>query len=207
MRAVVLYLKGINLLRLMLMDDSHLRIFTDGSFCPNTGCSGFGVCLVEDEDKKVYKKHKGRFHLTVRNSITAELIALCMGVIHAHETLDFKLFKRITIVTDAPGVREAFRRVQRKGPLFTLTQKALDLMNAFNIRIQTIKGHQPKHSSYEAFFNHRCDVMAKREMRQWRDSEFPMAFDEEGKISRRRERRINRAQAKQALRSKVPDLW
>lgn len=186
--------------------ENHLRIFTDGSFCPNTGCSGFGVCLVEDKDRKAYQKHKGRFHLTVRNSVTAELIAVCMGVLHAAETLDLKSFNTVTIVTDAPGIREAFRRItpsQRE--LYRLVTAAKNIMDALAIKIKTIKGHQPKHSSHQAFFNHRCDVMAKREMRQWRDSEFPMKI--ENGITRRRERRINRAKEKAALRSKVPALW
>lgn len=188
------------------MDDNHLQIFTDGSFCPSTGCSGFGVCLVEDKDKKSYLKHKGRFHLTVRNSQTAELIAVCMGILHAHETFNLKLFKKITIVTDAPGVREAFRRITPQArELFRLVERAKQIMNLFEMKIKTIKGHQPKHSSHQAFFNHRCDLMAKREMRQWRDSEFPMKI-EDG-VSRRRERRINRAKERAKLRKVVPALW
>jgi ribonuclease HI len=182
-----------------------LNIFTDGSFCPNSGCSGYGICL--EEGTTDYKKHKGRFSRTVRNSITAELIAVCMGVLHAHEvTEEFKGYKTVTVVSDAPGVREAFKRVSNSNrELLRLVQAAKRIMDLHQIRIRTIKGHQPKHSSKDAFFNHRCDVMAKREMRQWRDAEFPLQIDEN--TSRRRERRITRAKQKEELRKQVPSVW
>lgn len=181
--------------------EDFINIFTDGSFCPNTGCSGFGICI---QDKKPgFKKHKGRFHKTVRNSLTSELIAVCMGVIHAEKlTNSFKGYKDITIVTDAPGIREAFRRISEvHRDLFRLVNTAKRIMDLHGIKIRTIKGHQPKHSSMDAFLNHRCDVMAKREMRQWRDSEFPMVVD--GLVTRRRERRINRAIEKANLRREI----
>lgn len=186
------------------MDIESLEIFTDGSFCPNTGCSGYGICL--DVDRSSVDRFQGRFPLTVRNSITAELIAVCHGVLLAHQELGLDNFKSITVVTDAPGVREAFKRVQRKNrELYRLAQMAKQLMDLYEIKIRTIKGHQPKHDSRDAYLNHRCDVLAKREMRQWRDSEFPLVID--GITSRRRERRVARAQEKVNLRKQVPSLW
>lgn len=187
------------------MTEYHLEIFTDGSFCPSTGCSGYGICL-DINQLHIHAKLKGRYHTPVRNSITAELIAVCRGVLHANTMLTLNEFKSITIVTDAPGVREAFKRVTHaQRDLFRLVSAAKDLINKFAIKIRTIKGHQPKHDSRDAFLNHRCDVMAKREMRQWRDSEYPMCVN--GIVTRRRERRITRAQARAELKSRVPDLW
>ena len=181
-----------------------LNIFTDGSFCPSTGCSGFGVCI--QDESPGFIKHKGRFSKPVRNSITAELIAVCMGVLHADTLTELSQYNKITIISDAPGVREAFKRVSTiNRELLRLVQAAKRLIDLYQIKIKTIKGHQPKHSSQEAFFNHRCDVMAKREMRQWRDSEFPLKTDKY--TSRRRERRINRAREKAQLRKQVPGLW
>lgn len=187
------------------MDTDSLEIFTDGSFCPNTGCSGYGVNL--DLNKStLLDRFSGRFSQTVRNSITAELIAVCMGVLKAHETFDLSNYEEITIVTDAPGVREAFKRVTpRNRELYRLTSFAKRLMDLYEIKIRTIKGHQPKHDSRDAYFNHRCDVMAKRVMRHWRDSEFPLIID--GNTSRRRERRVARAQSKIKLRNQVPAIW
>lgn len=187
------------------MDDGrHLDIFTDGSFCPNTGCSGFGVCL--DINRSAYSRHKGRFHSTVRNSLTAELIAVCMGVLHAMETHDLSEFKSITVVTDAPGIREAIKRVSpNQRDLVRLVNAATHIMLEYHIKIRTIKGHQPKHTSRDAFLNHRCDVMAKRVMRQWRDSEFPMMISDT--ITARRERRIERAQEKAQLKKMAIEIW
>ncbi len=187
------------------MQTELLEIFTDGSFCPNTGCSGYGINLDVNKSNLLLRA-QGRFHHTVRNSITAELIAVCHGILKAHEELDLNTFEKIVIVTDAPGVREAFKRVTpRNRELYRLVTFAKRIMDLYSMSIRTIKGHQPKHDSRDAYMNHRCDMMAKREMRQWRDSEFPMVID--GVTSRRRERRVARAQDKVKLKRQVPSLW
>lgn len=135
-----------------------ITVFTDASYCPNTGAWGYGFWMKYGQPAKTVTGGGGG--MTTKSSFEAELAALRHALTHLGENLeaDDLKGKRLVLQSDCTGALAAiqidlihFRRNHQLAMAYT----------------KHVKGHQG-HATPRNSVNTTCDSIARRHMKHHR---------------------------------------
>ncbi|MFP4047089.1 MAG: RNase H family protein [Bacteroidales bacterium] len=156
----------------MIESDSHtINVFTDASFDPKTKTGTWaGIVLFNNKEKVLYDILQG----VSQHGMELLSILECLEFIKKHYQ-DYNLIRIYTdseYVENLPGRRDRLERndfLTSKGNEIAhkdLLMRFYDYLDALNLEIERVVGHQKSGASIVSDYNRRVDKMSRKILRQ-----------------------------------------
>ena len=145
-----------------------ITILTDASHCSETKVGGYGYWIASQRGKQ---GGGGSFKGLVRDSTTAEAMAICNAVVIAHKLKLIRPEDTILVQTDSKGAIKAFTDQSHRIEVINNVVKTFIQFRKAN-KLVIIFKHVPAHTGKKAaryVANSMCDKRAKAGMRKARN--------------------------------------